>query len=227
MASGMDVIRDRARDALVVKQGQWELQPHLDGVDTRVGTGGDEHLHAVSRRRDCALERDLHALSCASFVGDHPDAGGEPCRLLPMRLPWHSTSKICSADAPVELPSKKFPIGCEILDCCPGCPGPGPLEVRLDFAAPTGSETRLSVGGVPKAALKTLKLGGNAKMGRRRNARASRPANPSIQGWPSDAKQVPVFTPQVRFADTAIKQLATAGSKAADRPLESDRKRSR
>ena len=31
-------------------------------------------------------------------------------------------AKICSADAHIELPSKGFPIGCEILDCCPGCP---------------------------------------------------------------------------------------------------------
>jgi len=127
--------------------------------------------------------------------------------------------KICSSDIPVALPSKKFPIGCAILDCCPGCPGPGPLEVRLDFAAPTGSEARLSVGGVPKPALSSIKLGGNARWADGGTLLLA-PGESSIQGWPSDAKQVPVFTPQVRIADTAVKQLATVGTKGADRPLE-------
>lgn len=132
-------------------------------------------------------------------------------------------AKICSADARVDLPSKKFPIGCEILDCCPGCSSPGPLEVRLDFAAPRGSETRLSVGGVPKAALKTLKLGGNARWADG-GTLVLAPGESSIQGWPSDAKRVPIFTPQVRFADTAIEQLATVGSKAVHRPAEATAK---
>ena len=44
------------------------------------------------------------------------------------------------------------------------------------------------------------------------------PGESSIQGWPSDAKQVPIFTPRVRFDETASKQLATTASKAADRP---------
>lgn len=133
--------------------------------------------------------------------------------------PFALDVKICNIDVPVELPSKKFPIGCEILDCCPGCPGPGPLEIRLDFAAPTGSEARLSVGGVPEAALRALKLGGNAKW-TDGGTLVLAPGESSIRGWPSDAKQVPVFTPQVRFADTAIRGLATADSTAADQPPE-------
>lgn len=129
--------------------------------------------------------------------------------------PFALDVNVCNTDMPSELPSTKFPIGCEILDCCPGCRGPGPLEVRLDFAAPAGSETRLTVEGVPEAAVRALKLGGNAKWPDG-GPLVLETGESSIQGWPSDSEQVPVFTPQVRFADATLKQLAKADSKGAD-----------
>jgi hypothetical protein len=129
--------------------------------------------------------------------------------------PFALDVKICNIEIPFELPPKRFPVGCEIIDCCPGCPGPGPLEIRFDFDAPAGSETRLSVEGVPAAALKALKLSGNAKWVDD-SALVIAPGQSSISGWPSDAKEVPVFTPRVRFADTAVKQLALADARSRE-----------
>jgi hypothetical protein len=39
----------------------------------------------------------------------------------------------------------RFPLGCELVDCCPGCPGDGPIDlrVRLSGAGLRGAELRL------------------------------------------------------------------------------------
>jgi hypothetical protein len=42
--------------------------------------------------------------------------------------------RICIADlrkAPPVLPANPVPIGCELVDCCPGCPGGGLIEWRV------------------------------------------------------------------------------------------------
>ena len=33
---------------------------------------------------------------------------------------------------PVKIP--RVPVGCEVIDCCPGCPGPGPLVWELQVS---------------------------------------------------------------------------------------------
>jgi len=44
------------------------------------------------------------------------------------------------------------PVGCEIIDCCPGCPGGGLLDwhVRVSGEALAGAELRLAGGGAPE-----------------------------------------------------------------------------
>lgn len=62
---------------------------------------------------------------------------------------------VCVADRfapkpPIEfaIETFTFPVGCELIDCCPGCPAGRPLdlEIRLSGAGITGAEVRFSDG---------------------------------------------------------------------------------
>lgn len=57
-----------------------------------------------------------------------------------------------------------IPVGCEIIDCCPGCPGVGPLDwrVQIDGQVLQGAEVRFEDMGADE--LKRIRLSGNAKL---------------------------------------------------------------
>lgn len=65
---------------------------------------------------------------------------------------------------PIELPPIKVPVGCQVIDCCPGCPGPGLLEWRIlvDGILLSGAEVRFE--GLNAEQVRALKVGGNAKI---------------------------------------------------------------
>lgn len=79
---------------------------------------------------------------------------------------YQITDRICIPDAgfpPIErrIP---IPVGCKLVDCCPGCPASGPLEwrIRIDARILQGAELRFE--GMGAAELKKLKITGNAKV---------------------------------------------------------------
>lgn len=75
-----------------------------------------------------------------------------------------------------------IPIGCELVDCCPGCPGPGPLEwrIKVDAKILTGAELRFE--GLADSEIKRLKIDGAAKLDGERIV--LRPGNSRIRGLP-------------------------------------------
>ncbi|MEJ0085096.1 MAG: hypothetical protein WDO72_05415 [Pseudomonadota bacterium] len=105
--------------------------------------------------------------------------------------------------AQLELPIQKIPVGCEVVDCCPGCPGPGPIDMRIRFTAPEGTVARLQVKGVRAEMLKALKITGNAKL--EADTLLVSPGQASISGWSSDARGVPILTPQIQLPEKLIK----------------------
>lgn len=62
-----------------------------------------------------------------------------------------------------ELPPPRVPVGCEIIDCCPGCPGPGPIdwEIRVRGHGIAGVSLRFQ--GLTSRELSALKLEGSVK----------------------------------------------------------------
>lgn len=65
---------------------------------------------------------------------------------------------------PFRLPLK-IPVGCEIIDCCPGCPGGGDIlewRIRLGGDALSAAEVRFE--GLAGTDLKRLTITGNAKL---------------------------------------------------------------
>jgi len=81
---------------------------------------------------------------------------------------WNSVYKLCAEEFPkffreftAELP---IPVGCEVIDCCPGCPGPGPLDWRIHIDETIVSGATLRFEGIPIKQLRELSIKGNAKI---------------------------------------------------------------
>jgi hypothetical protein len=63
----------------------------------------------------------------------------------------------------LEIPEIPVPVGCEVIDCCPGCPGPGPIEWRINVDRNLTKAVTLRFEGLDRAALTRLKVGGAAR----------------------------------------------------------------
>jgi hypothetical protein len=56
-----------------------------------------------------------------------------------------------------------IPVGCEVVDCCPGCPGPGPISWRVRLEGDLVESVTLEFENLPDEMAKQLKLEGEAK----------------------------------------------------------------
>ena len=61
-------------------------------------------------------------------------------------------------------PRIRIPVGCEIVDCCPGCPGTDVLDWRILFQSKVAREAELRLDGLSPEQLKGLKVSGNARL---------------------------------------------------------------
>lgn len=100
--------------------------------------------------------------------------------------------------APPVLKPTPIPVGCEIIDCCPGCPGVGPIDwrVRINGQALRGAELRFE--GAEPQLLSGLKISGNATLEGDRII--LRPGQSTISGFGATASgRVPVglLIPQI------------------------------
>src|SRR3954469_3816748 len=89
------------------------------------------------------------------------------CPSLGKAFNYGMADQICIADAfvpPIFKRGTPIPIGCELVDCCPGCPAAGPLELRIKIDAQvlTGADLRLE--GFSPSQLQRLRIDGNAKI---------------------------------------------------------------
>jgi hypothetical protein len=71
-------------------------------------------------------------------------------------LPWDVV--IPNFDRPFRIP-----VGCEIIDCCPGCPGGGLLEWRVDIGAEVMQGVEIRLEGLSAGELRGIRVGGSAK----------------------------------------------------------------
>jgi hypothetical protein len=107
-----------------------------------------------------------------------------------------------------------IPVGCEVIDCCPGCPGPGFIDwkIRLDKTIMQGA--RLRIEGLDEKSLRALKISGDAKISVKGDIILGT-GEISISGLPEQVNgQVPVayITPQISNIDALMKS-ATLASK--------------
>jgi len=82
-------------------------------------------------------------------------------------LHWNLLHRFCPEEV-VEIPplieDMPIPVGCEVVDCCPGCPGPGFIDwkIRIDENLLRGA--RLRIEGMDDKRLAELKISGDARI---------------------------------------------------------------
>ena len=125
--------------------------------------------------------------------------------------------RICIAEvrkAPPLLPAKPIPIGCELVDCCPGCPAGGQIEWRVSIEGRILSGAEIGLHGLSAEQLGRVK----PQQGRVDQGRLQlRPGVTTIQGLPRSSGERspvaalrPIFDPRVA-ADLPPGQNQPAG----------------
>src|SRR5437660_11305785 len=102
---------------------------------------------------------------------------------------WFIATHFCSFESVtipmLPIPDVPFPIGCEVIDCCPGCPGPGPINFRINVDKNVTRSVTLRFEGLGSGALSRLKLSGGAH---REGAQiVLGPGESAIPGFPNPA----------------------------------------
>lgn len=102
------------------------------------------------------------------------------------------------------------PVGCEVVDCCPGCPGPGPIDWQILVDENVTKLATLRFEGLSQADLSRLKLGGSARL--KEGAIEVGPGRSSIGGFPPYDGDMP----PVAFVTTTLRANTDAKADDAD-----------
>ena len=88
------------------------------------------------------------------------------CPLWSWALNNGIVDRICIADPskPPMLRTAPIPVGCELVDCCPGCPGSGAFEWRINMDSRTFGEAELKFEGFSGEELRQLRLDGPVRL---------------------------------------------------------------
>jgi hypothetical protein len=106
----------------------------------------------------------------------------------------------------------RIPVGCEVIDCCPGCPG-GELEWRIQIGSKAFRGAELRFQGLSRAQLEQLKISGNAK--RDGNRIVLQPGSSTLSGLPHAAGRVVPMGSLTLLSDRDAAQRLLAKEKEA------------
>jgi len=124
---------------------------------------------------------------------------------------WDKFFKLCLEE--IQIPPEYVPVGCEVVDCCPGCPGPPDwLDWRILVEKQFASGVEISLEGLDERALAGLKLRGNIK--RDGNRIFVGPGESFITGLPN-AKRGNVAGAMVKIVPNA-QQIRARNAQDAD-----------
>lgn len=125
--------------------------------------------------------------------------------------------KFCPGEV-FELPTEIFqewvPVGCEVVDCCPGCPGiVDKINWRIHVEGAPLESMRLKFNGLPKDVAARLKLGGTAQ-GSAENMLIGK-GEGTISGLPAEiAGRAPVAQIEVAVDEAWMQDQAKKGEAA-------------
>ncbi|HZI67004.1 MAG TPA: zinc-dependent metalloprotease family protein [Thermoanaerobaculia bacterium] len=102
-------------------------------------------------------------------------------------------ARICFGDF-VRIPELveigPIPVGCEIIDCCPGCPGPGPIDWRILVAGDPIESAVLTFEGLPPERARAIGIEGDARWLEGGQLRIGK-GEVILKGLPGDARDRP------------------------------------
>jgi hypothetical protein len=136
-------------------------------------------------------------------------------------LHWNLFQRLCPQEM-VEIPPMiedlPIPVGCEVIDCCPGCPGPGFIDWRIRIDENLLRGARLRIEGLSEKQLSELKLSGNARLDKQGVIQLGS-GEIGIAGIPEQVNgQVPLafISPQLRDDEATLKKTAALEQDAMD-----------
>ena len=98
---------------------------------------------------------------------------------------WDKFFRLCPEE--IVIPPELIPVGCEVVDCCPGCPGPPEwIDWRILVEKQFARGVEISLEGLDERALAGLKFRGNVK--RDGNRIFAGPGESFISGLPNAKK---------------------------------------
>lgn len=124
-----------------------------------------------------------------------------------------------------EIPIR-HPVGCEIIDCCPGCPGPGEIDWNIRVSGDPAVRTVFEFQRLPAEGLKKLSLKGNARLVEGNRIEIGQ-GDSSIGGFPADTREGPVIgSGRIVLSKAWLDQSAGKVNRAAadQGPPEADRR---
>src|SRR5215470_8341462 len=140
-------------------------------------------------------------------------------------VPSIYTAYLCVEDLVVvpEIPIW-HPVGCEIVDCCPGCPGPGEIDWNIKVSGDPAERVLFEFERLPAEGAKKLSIKGNAKLieGNRLEVGSGESL---IGGFPADTRQGPVLgRGRILLNKTWLNEAAGKSKSAAEdkAPSQSD-----
>ncbi len=80
---------------------------------------------------------------------------------------WNLAYRFCPGEIfeiPRFMEDVPIPVGCEVIDCCPGCPGPGFIDWKIHVDKTIMQGARLRFEGLSEKLISQLKISGNAKI---------------------------------------------------------------
>jgi hypothetical protein len=114
-----------------------------------------------------------------------------------------------------------IPVGCEIIDCCPGCPGGGTLEWRIEVGKTVFEGAELRFEGLSPGTLQKLSISGGGKLDGDRIV--LRPGTTILKGLPRTASgKVPVASLTPILVKDASAKLVPLLSKRKPSPKDVD-----
>ncbi len=106
---------------------------------------------------------------------------------------------------PIELLPIKIPVGCEVIDCCPGCPGP-PIDWRIRISREPNIRFNLRFENMPAGSIKNLSLKGKGR--KLENGFTIQNGETIISGFSSDNKSRPaIVIPEIQLDEANMQQM--------------------
>lgn len=98
------------------------------------------------------------------------------------------------------IPWKEWiPVGCEVIDCCPGCPGP-PIDWRIRYESQPGIKLILTFENLSQPVKEKLKIEGNGKWISATELEVSS-GRLALNGFPSGTKDIILVNPRFVIDD--------------------------